>query len=364
MTALLIIVKGMLQRVLFAIFRLSFPAMAVTGKYIKKLKTLIAGADNILLVCHVNPDGDAVGSMLALYNWLHESGRNVSMLSPNYLQDFLLWMEGTENIQIYLRNRKKAARIIDAADLIFYLDFNHPSRLGGAEKLITGKNCRKVNIDHHVNPLIKADLVISEPSFCATSEIIYHLVSDMNGKVFSTPAFNEAIYVGIVTDTGNFEHGSYNGDTMRIIASLIDSGVDKERIFDRVYNNYSPGRMRLMGLALYSRLKLVEGLPVAYIWLTKEDLASSDYMKGDTEGFVNLPLSIKGITMAALFVEKDGFIKVSLRSKGDFSVNDFAIRYFNGGGHINAAGGEYYDSLENTIAFFEDCIIKSMPSNT
>lgn len=332
------------------------------GKYIKKLEESISESDSILLVCHVNPDGDAVGSMLALYHYLTSKGRSVAMLSPNYLQEFLLWMQGAEQINVFLRNRKKARRIIEAATLIIFLDFNQRSRMGEAERFLIMSGAKKILIDHHVDPQDFADIIISEPSFCSTAELVHRLVTDINGGSFSSPEYNEAVYVGIITDTGNFEHGTYTGDTMRIIAGLLDSGVEKGRIFDKVYNNFSLDRMRLQGLALHSRLTLVEGFPVAYIWLTKKDLEEFGYSKGDTEGFVNMPLSVRGIKVSALLVEKDGFIKVSLRSKGLFSVNDFAVRYFNGGGHVNAAGGELYMPLNQACLFFEQCVKEVMPS--
>lgn len=327
-----------------------------SGKYIKKLRELIASSGNILLVCHVNPDGDAVGSMLAFYSYLESTGKRVSMLSPNYLQEFLLWMDGADRINIFLRNRRKAVRIINEADLIIYLDFNQESRLGEAEKSFRSSPATKVVIDHHVDPQISADLIISDTASCATAEIIHYIVTALNGGNFSAGSYNEALYVGIITDTGNFEHGSYTGNTMRIVASLIDAGVDREKVFDRVYNNFSADRMRLQGLALHSRMKLIEGTPVAYIWLTREDLITYGYTKGDTEGFVNMPLSVRGVSVSALFVEKEGFIKVSLRSRGNFSVNDFAARYFSGGGHMNAAGGEYYDSLDKALEYFESTV--------
>ena len=337
--------------------------MTDLGKYIKKLEESLSESDNILLVCHVNPDGDAVGSMLALYHYLTDRGKSVNMLSPNYLQEFLTWMQGTEHINIFLRNRKKARKIIEAANTIIFLDFNQRSRMGEAERFLMMSDAYKIIIDHHVDPQDFADMVISEPLFCSTAELIHYLVSAINGADFSSPAYNEAVYVGIITDTGNFEHGTYTGDTMRIVAGLLDSGVDKERVFDKVYNNFSVSRMRLQGLALHSRLTILEGYPVAYIWLTKKDLEQFGYAKGDTEGFVNMPLSVRGINVSALFVEKDGFIKVSLRSKGAFSVNDFAVRYFNGGGHANAAGGEFYEPLDKACHYFEKCIREVMPSD-
>lgn len=337
--------------------------MAETGKYIKKLSEIFNRSENILLVCHVNPDGDAVGSMLALYHFLTSRGKRVKMLSPNYLQDFLLWMTDADKIHIFLRNRKRAAAVVAEADLLVFVDFNNLSRLGDAEKLLMQSGKPVIIIDHHVDPMIPAILTISEPSYCATAEIVYNLVAGIAGEPFSHPQFNEAVYVGIITDTGNFEHGSYTGDTLRIVASLIDSGIDKEHIFNKIYNNFSAERMRLQGLALHSRMKLIPEYSAAYIWLTRDDLKDFNYAKGDTEGFVNMPLSIKGINVAVLFVEKEGFIKLSFRSKGSFSVNDFAARFFNGGGHRNAAGGQYDESLEKAIDHFEKSIAEFAESD-
>jgi phosphoesterase RecJ-like protein len=174
----------------------------------------------------------------------------------------------------------------------------------------------------------------------------------MNGGTFRNRHYSEAVYVGIVTDTGNFEHGNYTGRTFRITAELIESGIEKERILNAVYNNFSSERMRLMGFALYERMTVLGDYHTAYICLTRKDLAEFKHVKGDTEGFVNLPLSIKGINFSVLFIEKESFVKLSFRSKGNFPVNEFAARYFSGGGHLNASGGEYYDTIENTISYF------------
>jgi phosphoesterase RecJ-like protein len=174
----------------------------------------------------------------------------------------------------------------------------------------------------------------------------------LNGAPFTGKSYSEAIYVGIITDTGNFEHGAYTGRTFRIAADLIESGIEKERIIDVVYNNFSAARMKLLGFSLYQRMTVLEDYNTAYICLTKKDLLEFNHVKGDTEGFVNLPLSIKGINFAVLFIEKENFVKLSFRSKGNFPVNEFASKYFSGGGHRNASGGEYYDSLDNTVNYF------------
>jgi phosphoesterase RecJ-like protein len=323
-----------------------------TAKYTKELSNLFSSSSNILLVCHINPDGDAIGSQLALHHYLLSLGKHSEMIAPNNLQEFLKWMDGSEKINVFIRNREKCTSLIENADLIVMVDFNQPSRLGEAESLIVASNARKIVIDHHLEPGNFADVLIADASKCSTAEIVYDLVTEMNGGEFSGKSFSEAIYVGIITDTGNFEHGSYTSRTMNIVARLLESGLEKEKILNRIYNNFSADRMRLQGFALNQRMVILPEFRTAYIYLTKADLAAYSHAKGDTEGFVNLPLSIKNIIFSALFIEKEGFIKLSFRSKGTFPSNEFASGYFSGGGHRNASGGEYPDTLENTIKYF------------
>jgi phosphoesterase RecJ-like protein len=274
------------------------------------------------------------------------------MLTPNYLQEFLKWMEGSDLISVYIHERKKCRSLIRSADLIVLLDFNQPNRLGEAEEEVMQSGARKVLIDHHLDPAVFTDLIISESSMCSTSELVHELICRLNGGIFMNKPYAEALYTGIITDTGNFEHGSYTSRTLRIVADLLETGIQKENILNFIYNNFSAERLRLQGYALNKRMVVLPELKSAYIFLTKEDLKEYKHVKGDTEGFVNLPLSIKGIYFATLFIEKDGFIKLSFRSKGQFPSNEIASKYFSGGGHMNASGGEYYDSLENTIEYF------------
>jgi phosphoesterase RecJ-like protein len=322
------------------------------AKYTKELSIHLKAAQNILLICHVNPDGDAIGSQLALYHYLKSTGKNVEMLSPNYLQEFLKWMNGVDAINVFIKDRNGCKAIIDRSDLIIMLDFNQSNRLGEAEKHVMASKAKKIIIDHHLNSADFSDLLISDPSKCSTSELLHLLITTLNKETFKNIAYAEAIYVGIVTDTGNFDHGSYSGMTFRTVADLLDAGIDKERIFNLVFNNFSADRMRLQGYALNERMVILEEYGASYIFLTKEDLKKFNYRKGDTEGFVNLPLSISGINFSAFFVEKDGYIKLSFRSKGSFSVSEFAEKYFAGGGHRNASGGEYSDTLGNTLVYF------------
>lgn len=322
------------------------------AKYTKEFSELLGSSGNILLISHINPDGDAIGSQLALYRYLTSMGRKVEMMCPNNLQEFLKWMDGSDRINVFIRKRKKCIKLIQDAELIVMLDFNQPNRLGEAESFVTSSRAPKVIIDHHLEPLDFVNLMISDPSKCSTSELVHEIVTILNGGPFNDKSYSESVYVGIITDTGNFEYGTYTGNTMRAVADLLDTGIDRSKVLNTVYNNFSAERMRLMGLALNQRMTILEEYRTAYICLTKKDLADFNHVKGDTEGFVNLPLSIKGIVFSVFFIEKDNFVKLSFRSKGNFPVNDFASRYFDGGGHLNASGGERYDTLENTVSYF------------
>jgi phosphoesterase RecJ-like protein len=322
------------------------------SKYTKQLSNLFSASENILIICHINPDGDSVGAQLALYHYLRSRDRNVTLLAPNNLQEFLLWMDGADQINIYIKDRKKSRELIESADLIIMLDFNQTGRLGEAEELVIASKAKKVVIDHHLDPENFADVLISDPTKCSTSELIHEVICAINGGSFMSKAYAEALYVGIITDTGNFEHGSYSSKTFRIVADLLDTGIIKERIINQIYNNFSGDRLRLQGFALNQRMVVLPELQTAYIYLSKDDLKNYNHVKGDTEGFVNMPLSIKGINFAVLFIEKDNFIKLSFRSRGHFPSNEIASLYFSGGGHLNASGGEYSDTLENTIIYF------------
>jgi len=322
------------------------------AKYTKEFSELLGSSDNILLISHINPDGDAIGSQIALYRYLATRGKKVEMMCPNNLQEFLKWMDGSDRIHVFIRKRRKCIQLIESAGLIVMLDFNQPNRLGEAELFVTASRAPKVIIDHHLGPIDFVDLLISDPTKCSTAELVHEIVTILNGGPFHDLSYSESVYVGIITDTGNFEYGTYTGNTMRVVADLLDTGIDRGKVLNTVYNNFSADRMRLMGLALNKRMTVMEEYRTAYICLTKKDLADFNHVKGDTEGFVNLPLSIRGIVFSVFFVEKDNFVKLSFRSKGSFPVNDFASRYFAGGGHLNAAGGELYDTLENAVRYF------------
>ena len=326
------------------------------GKYTKELKKLIDGADHILLICHINPDGDAVGAMLALRRWILAQGKDAGMISPNALQKFLLWMSDVDRIVDFHHNIESGSKLIREADLIIMVDFNSSSRMGKAEQLVLESKAKKAMIDHHPDPAQLADLIISDVSRSSTSELVYFLVNGMEGEEFNDSEFITAVYVGIITDTGNFEHGYYTGDTMRTVGHLLDRGVDKERIFNHIFSNFSPDRIRLKGFALHSRMVVHPDLHTAYLWLTKEDLERFNHVKGDTEGFANVLLTMKGIVLSVLFIERTGFVKMSLRSKGSFNANILSRQCFNGGGHRNAAGGEMKGTIHEVVNHFENTL--------
>jgi phosphoesterase RecJ-like protein len=326
------------------------------GKYTKELKKLIEGAEHILLICHINPDGDAIGAMLALRRWIIAHGKDPGMISPNALQQFLLWMNDVDRVVDFHHNQQEASKMISDADLIIMVDFNSTSRMGKAEELVLASRAKKVMIDHHPDPGNFADLIISDTGRSSTSELIYFLVNGMEGEEFNDSDFFTAVYVGIITDTGNFEHGYYTGDTMRTVGHLLDMGVDKERVYNHIFSNFSENRIRLKGFALHNRMVVNQSLHTAYIWLTREDLDSFRHIKGDTEGFANVLLTIQGIVLSVLFVERNGFVKMSLRSKGSFNANQLSRQCFNGGGHRNAAGGEMKGSIEDVVRHFENTL--------
>jgi bifunctional oligoribonuclease and PAP phosphatase NrnA len=326
------------------------------GKYTKEIKKLILASNHILLICHINPDGDAAGAMLSLRRWILSHGKEAEMISPNALEKFLMWMHDADKIVDFHHNPEKGTELIKQADLIIMVDFNSSSRMGKAEELVLDSKAKKIIIDHHPEPGNFADIILSDTNRSSTSELIYYLVTLMEGSDFADNDFMEAVYVGIVTDTGNFEHGLYNGETMRTVGHLLDQGVDKEKIVNRIFSNFSADRMQLKGYALNKRMVVMPELHTAYIWLTKEDLEKYKHQKGDTEGFANMLLTIRGIVLSVLFVERSGFVKMSLRSKGNFNANVLSRKCFNGGGHRNASGGEMTGNIESVVAHFTNIL--------
>lgn len=321
---------------------------------ISRIREAIDVKDNIVIVSHVGPDGDAVGSSLALWHFLRGFGKQVTVILPSAFPDFLAWMPGADKILIFDDKKKEAQEIIAAADLIFALDFNTPSRLDKMEKAIVSSTAPKILIDHHLNPDSFAQIVISYPDISSTSELIFRTICRLGYFERITKKCGECVLVGMMTDTGGFAYNSNQPEIYTIVSRLITLGVDKDDIYRKVFNNSTVGKVKLNAFAIYRKMKLFPRYQAALITLTSAELERFEYKTGDTEGIVNIPLSIEGIIFSVFMREdEDGEkIKISFRSQGTFPANKVAAELFNGGGHLNAAGGESYTSLQEAISIF------------
>ncbi|MCI9244754.1 MAG: bifunctional oligoribonuclease/PAP phosphatase NrnA [Alistipes sp.] len=304
------------------------------------------------IVSHTNPDGDAVGSSLAWAGALRALGHEATCIVPNKYPYFLDWMPGIEEVVVFRNDTEgRAARALAEADLIFCLDFNAVSRLEIlSDTLSANTSARRILIDHHLSPDEGFDLMFSYPGASSTCYIMYRLIEALFGTEAITQQMAEALYVGMMTDTGNFAFSSLTPGLFRAVATLVERGVHVPTVYNNVYNAYTEGRARLFGYAINRKMQLIEDGTVAYMSLMEHEMRRFGFQQGDSEGFVNYALTIKKMKMSAMFLAHRKFIRVSLRSRGDVDVNLFARKYFNGGGHKNAAGGKSYDTMEETIA--------------
>lgn len=317
-------------------------------------------AEKIVIVSHVSPDGDAIGSSLGLYHFLNGLDKTVNVIVPNYFPDFLHWMPGAKDVIIYNRYKEFADKLIREADVICCLDFNVLSRIDEMEEAVKNSPARKMMVDHHLYPGDFCKIVISHPEISSTSELVFRLICQLGNFGDISKEGAECIYTGMMTDTGGFTYNSNDRDIYFIISELLSKGIDKDEIYRKVFNTYSEGRLRLMGYVLYERMQVFPEFNAALIWLNRAEQKRFHYSKGDTEGFVNMPLSIKGIRFSAFLredTEKD-MIKVSLRSVGSFPCNQLAAEFFNGGGHLNASGGEFYGTMDEAIDLFKQALVK------
>jgi len=325
---------------------------------ISKVKKAIDSVDKIVIVVHIGPDGDAVGASLALWHYLMTIDKEPVIIVPNAFPNFLAWMPGSECILDYEKNKEKSDEMIASADLIFTLDFNTASRMGNMAESILNASADKILIDHHLHPDSFAKIKVSYPEISSTSELIFRLICRMGDFSRINLACAECIYTGMMTDTGGFTYNSNNQEIYTIISELIKIGVDKDDIYRKVFNTYSVDRLRLMGFCLYHKMKVYPEYRAALITLTVKELNQFSYINGDSEGFVNIPLSIAGVDFSVFMREDDKLnkIKISLRSQGTFPANKVAADLFNGGGHLNAAGGESTLTLDETIKKFESAL--------
>lgn len=326
---------------------------------INDFKNWLNQYNSYVIIGHIGPDGDAVGSSLGLCHLLKALGKQVRVIMPNEFPSFLEWMPGSEDILFFNQSADQVKSFIAEADVLCLLDFNTLSRVGNDfAEVIDSALAKKIMIDHHLYPDDHCDITMSYTKAVATSELIFRLIYqlDMLDKLSESGA--ECIYTGMMTDTGAFTYNSNNKELYTIISVLLEFGVDKDLIYRRVNNTYSECRLRLMG-HLLTRMKTYPE-NAALMTLTEEEMTQFNFVKGDSEGFVNIPLSIKNI-ICSCFLKEDnelGIIKVSLRSVGDFPCNEMAAEFFNGGGHKNASGGEFIGTLEEAILQYEKAIKK------
>ena len=321
-------------------------------------KKQIEKAQKIVIVTHISPDGDALGSSLGLYHYLRSLGKDAKVVVPNAFPYFLKWMDGTKDIVVNTYIPEVAEKMIENADLIFCLDFNTLKRIGVLGKHVEESSAKKILVDHHLDPDENFDVVISYTKISSTSEIVFRLITQLGDFDKITTVIAECIYTGMMTDTGGFTFNSNSPEIFDIISLLLKKGIDRDLIYRNVFNNYSDQRFRLLGFTLSQRMKIYPEQNASLIYLTKEDQKQFTLTKGDTEGFVNYPLSIKGILFSVFIREDEELTKISLRSQGTFPCNEFAADYFNGGGHLNASGGEFYGKIEDAISLFEDGLEK------
>ena len=322
---------------------------------LEKLKATIADNNLFVLTCHAGPDGDALGSTLGLAGYLKALGKEALVMVPDAYPDFLAWMPGSQEVLRYDKYRDKAELMLAAADVIVAMDYNALSRVDDMGVAIGKAKAVKLMIDHHLQPEAFCDLTFSYPHLTSTCEVAFRLIYAMGGYDVLDKGMCECLYAGMMTDTGCFSYGPCTQEVYLIISLMMQKDINKDRIYNKVFNNYSEGRLRLMGYVLYEKMKVYPEQHAALITLTREEMSRFNFVKGDTEGLVNIPLQMKGIHFSVFLredTEKD-LIRVSLRSQGTFPCNKFAGKYFNGGGHLNASGGQYDGTLEEAVALFE-----------
>jgi phosphoesterase RecJ-like protein len=328
-------------------------------KDILAIQELLASPKKIAIIPHRSPDGDAMGSTLGLYHFLLKLNHQPVVIAPNEFPEFLAWLPSSKTVLVYENDRVNCTKILNEAELVFTLDFNALHRTGEMEQVLSKLSAPMIMIDHHQLPDSYATFTYSDTSFGSTCEMIYNFIGYLNQKNLIDKTIATCLYTGILTDSGGFRFPKTTGTTHRIVAEFIDLGVENTEIPNLLFDNNSYDRLQLLGRALQN-MKLLFDKKTSYISLSQKELDEFNYVKGDTEGIVNYGLTIKGIVFAAIFIEHrdENIIKISFRSQGEFDVNQFARDHFNGGGHINAAGGKSYDSLANTIKKFEHIISK------
>ena len=321
------------------------------------LRSLVAEADTIVLCCHQNPDGDAMGAMLGWGAVMQHLGKEPLMVVPDMFPDYLQWLPNTEKVVRYDKRKDFVDTVLKIADLVFCLDFNSLSRTDAMEEALKNSPAKKVLIDHHPNPDVDTTICISRPEASSASELVFRIVWQMGlfeelGKHYAVP-----VYCGMMTDTGGFTFNSNDPDVFFIISQLLTKHINKDKIYRNVYHNYSEHRLRMVGFVLCNRLVVDDKRHAAYYTLTRADQKQFHFVKGDAEGLVNMPLQIKGLKLSISLredTERENLVWVSLRSVDAFPCNKVAAQFFNGGGHLNASGGRVYGTIEDAVKTVEE----------
>ena len=326
------------------------------NSFLTAFERAITSRKKIVIIPHRNPDGDALGSALALKHFLDAKKHEVKIVSPNDYPSFLKWLPGESEIIKFSKTPNIARDKINKAELIFGLDFNSLSRIQDLSKIVKKTRADKIMIDHHESPEFFANLNYSDPSMSSTCEMVYNIINASDSKLLNKKIAC-CLYTGIMTDTGSFRYPSTTSVTHKVVSHLINLGANGSSIHQKIFDSSSLSRLKLLGISLSNLIK-IPNLPVVYITLSKEELVLCDFKKGDTEGFVNYGLSLKGVNFSCMMIEneKEGKIKMSFRSQGSFSVDNFARNYFNGGGHLNSAGGVSMEPLDKTITHFKNAL--------
>ena len=328
----------------------------IEKKDIIEIKKLLKSPLNIVITTHMNPDGDAIGSSLALLGILKKLNHNVTVVIPDEIPDFLRWMPCADSVVIHSEKPEISKEIFEKAEIIFCLDFNSIKRLNGLADIVQKNDCVKILIDHHLYPDDFCNYVFSKTNISSTAELLYGFIDNAEWLDLIDKDIATCLFAGIVSDTGCFSYSANSQKTYVIVSKLIDHGIDCKYINTQIYSTFSADRLRLLGFCLHEGLVILPEYKTSYIRLSKENMDAYNFKTGDTEGIVNYPLSIKDIVFTALFMERDNQVKISFRSKGDFDVNKFAKNNFNGGGHFNASGAESELSLDETIRKFTESL--------
>jgi len=321
---------------------------------VSEIKSLLATPQKIVITTHHKPDGDAMGSSLGLYAYLIQKGHHVTVITPTDYPYFLHWLPNNSDVIIYTEQQELSAKLVEEASMIFCLDFNTLSRINELGELVRASDAYKIMIDHHLDPEDFDDYRHWSISACAAAQLVYDfIVNELKEGEFMNKDIATCLYTGIMTDSGSFRFPSADSTVYRIAADLIDCGAEHWRIHQLVYDNATENRLRFLGHCLSNKLEILRDLRTAIITVTKEELKAFNIQTGDTEGIVNYALSVNGIKLAAFIIERTDKVKLSLRSTGDFPANEICKKYFNGGGHRNAAGGYSDKNLEDTVLEFK-----------